>query len=521
MKAIILLLILGQLPYKAVKPKIEIRHDSVFVNFKTANFSTDPNVFYGEVPYPETPRPFFLDYDRNVWSKKVDTLHSLYLRDIKPGRLYHYQVSYIDTVRKVECASREYFFRIIHDGDGHLKEGVVITDGPYLSIFSTKDYGIFFWTNYESRAWVEIDNKKISDNTISRKHEIYLKDLQGGEKKYRVIVVSGVDTFYTPIYKFHVKENGSDLKFLVAGDSRASWRYPAASYRINGVNFDILRLLMLNAYRERVDFVVLLGDLISGVTQSREYGELQYRTYLNAMWPFDAFIPVLHVPGNHDMTAPYIKKGDIRLDPEPPNSAEDLWKEVFMLPENGPQAEEGKPPYKENVYYVDIGNARIVVLNVDYNYTRGKGGKLSPALDKTQLEWLKKVLKDNKKEHLFVCFHEPAYPLGPHIGSSLDARLNERRLIWNLLSRYSPDAVFVAHEHFYARMLTPGNIWQVITGRAGAPLYTTDVTKIPEDIKLFKFSKEFHYCLIETENNKSYLTTKTFTGDTLDSCKLR
>jgi len=220
MKAIILFLILGQLPYNAVKPRIEIRHDSVFVTFKTTNASTDPNVFYGEVPYPEIPRPFFLDYDRNVWSKRVDTLHSLYLRNIKPGRLYHYQVSYIDTVRKVECASREYFFRIIKDEDGHLKEGIVITDGPYLSIFSSKNYGIFFWTNYKSSAWVEIDNKKITDNTLSRKHEIHLKNLPEGEKKYRVIVVSGADTFYTPFFKFHVKGNESNLRFLVAGDSR-------------------------------------------------------------------------------------------------------------------------------------------------------------------------------------------------------------------------------------------------------------------------------------------------------------
>ena len=83
------------------------------------------------------------------------------------------------------------------------------------------------------------------------------------------------------------------------------------------------------------------------------------------------------------------------------------------------------PPYTENVYSFDYGNCHFVCLNSDYAYFKDlkEEEKFGRTIDELQLEWLEMDLKEHRKQDfIFVYFHEPPYPCGGHVGSSLDRK---------------------------------------------------------------------------------------------------
>lgn len=131
---------------------------------------------------------------------------------------------------------------------------------------------------------------------------------------------------------------------------------------------------------------------------------------------------------------------------------------MFELPDNGPEG------YKELVYSFDYENSHFVIL--DSNVAGDEYGRITGG----QLSWLFKDLKNTKKEHIFVFFHEPAYPVGPHIGSSLDVDLAKGDIFWEVLSRNRVLAVFNGHECLYRRSIHKG-VYQIINGTSGAPIY--------------------------------------------------
>ena len=57
-------------------------------------------------------------------------------------------------------------------------------------------------------------------------------------------------------------------------------------------------------------------------------------------------------------------------------------------------------------------------------------------------------------DHIFVAFHEPAFPRYRHIWDSFNASPEERDAFWNMLVAHNDivRAVFVAHTHTYSRM---------------------------------------------------------------------
>lgn len=132
--------------------------------------------------------------------------------------------------------------------------------------------------------------------------------------------------------------------------------------------------------------------------------------------------------------------------------------------------------YQRTAYYFDYGNARFIVLNSNNRDSSG-----AYVIDAKQRQWLEGLLRNNRNTHAFVMFHVPAYPIGRHYGSSLDANPRERDALWAVLNKYNVTAVLVSHEHNYNRRLIDSSfsssfnneIYQITSGGAGAPLSST------------------------------------------------
>ncbi len=133
-------------------------------------------------------------------------------------------------------------------------------------------------------------------------------------------------------------------------------------------------------------------------------------------------------------------------------------------------------------YYVDHKNVRIIVVD---GYTDlGKDG----VINDEGRQWVEQVIKATPSSinHIFVSFHEPAFPRFRHIGDSFDQDTEQRNAFWRMLLKHQDKvcAVLVGHTHTYYRMrvLDPagmaandpksfpdedGGIYQVDAGAAG------------------------------------------------------
>ncbi len=133
-------------------------------------------------------------------------------------------------------------------------------------------------------------------------------------------------------------------------------------------------------------------------------------------------------------------------------------------------------------YYLDHRNVRIIAVD---GYTDlGRDGVISAE----GRHWVEQVIRAAPPgiQHIFVTFHEPAFPRFRHKGDSFDQDPQLRNDFWRMLLRYRDRvrAVLVGHTHNYYRMrvLDPakkaarkykkfpddeGGIYQIDAGAAG------------------------------------------------------
>lgn len=151
-------------------------------------------------------------------------------------------------------------------------------------------------------------------------------------------------------------------------------------------------------------------------------------------------------------------------------------------------------------YYLDHRNMRIIAVD---GYTElGKAGVIN---DKGR-QWIEQVIKETPSsiDHIFIAFHEPAFPRVKHVGDSFDQNPKRRDAFWQMLLGYKDRvrAVFVGHTHSYyhLRVLDPagraandpttfpneeGGLYQVDAGAAGNGSVNTIVQVQIEGKNLF------------------------------------
>ena len=227
-------------------------------------------------------------------------------------------------------------------------------------------------------------------------------------------------------------------RLVVLGDTRTAGIDPPA----------VTNAIVERATEARPEVVLAVGDMINALDTPDRVRE-QWQAWRAAVAPLaakrDGGAPWLLVtPGNHDV------RGHAW--------ATDLLLEAFPeLPENGPEG------YERRAYAVDYRGVRFISLD-----TEAFGG--AHRLGQAQLDWLEAQLRDNPNQHTIVFSHDPAYPVGPHLGSSLDAYPDDRDRFWQLLREHGVTAYIAGHEHLYNRRAIAG-VEQIVVGTSGSAIY--------------------------------------------------
>ncbi len=127
-------------------------------------------------------------------------------------------------------------------------------------------------------------------------------------------------------------------------------------------------------------------------------------------------------------------------------------------------------------YYVDWKNVRLIVMDQYGQFGHSRKGDYGPA----GLAWVESVIKDamgnDKIDHVFVSYHEPAFPRNRHTKDSFNANVENRDAFWRMLVKHRAKvrATFVGHTHSYNRL----RVADPTKGDEGAPDHAGGVYEV-------------------------------------------
>ena len=214
----------------------------------------------------------------------------------------------------------------------------------------------------------------------------------------------------------------NNFSFAIIGDTQ---RFTAGNP--NGYFQKAAKLIAV----KKPDLIIAVGDLVSTSDNYTEYSR-KFSEWKKVMSPL--LSKTYAAMGNHDNVD---QKG------------EEAWRDAFDFPANGPDG------YLETAYSFDFKNSHFVFLNSDREKEHLVSGD--------QRAWLEQDLAQNKKENVFVVFHEPAYPVSDKKTESLDKEPSERNALWQILGKNNVTAVFNGHEHIVSRRKID-NLYQFVFG---------------------------------------------------------
>ena len=546
------------------------------LRFDFDNKEFNGTLYYGFIPYGDSkhPHPVF-------FRKSSPILSGQAIIEIKKSLSGRY-----DMVGWAKSESGTLGYRvvssrgsIIYDGvvtfsgTGPFEVDVTVTEGPFVNLLTSEGATISFETNKKTKASVEVDGKNFEDRKSTTQHEIQITGLEPG-KEYAYTVNYGENSL-TYSFKTAPKEGSrSTFTFAYASDSRSG--QGGGERDIYGANAYIMKKIMALAVQQEAAFFQFSGDLINGYLSSPEAMDLQYANWKRAIQPFAHHFPVYVSMGNHEALGRkfYGENGEyVFVDrfPFKKESAEAVFKKNFVLPQNGPESEDGAsydpnpktedfPSYNENVFYYTYDNVAVVVMNSDYWYSPSTGnipytgGGLHGYIMDNQLNWLDETIQnleaDNNIDHVFITQHTPFFPNGGHVGDDMWYRGNndyrphiagkplakgiiERRdqlldIIVNKSSKVI--AILTGDEHNYARTEINGDmniypegylgskveisrtIYQINNGAAGAPYYAQEQT--PWTPNVSGFTTQNALVLFEVEGKK--IRMRVVNPDTLE-----
>ena len=202
---------------------------------------------------------------------------------------------------------------------------------------------------------------------------------------------------------------------------------------------------------QKSEFVIVTGDFDPAETNFRIFNEVFPPNSDSS----SIFLPVI---GNHDLDYTFFIKEKMFDD-----------QKLFNKYDNSSFS-----------YYVDMNNCRVIVVD-QYQGTGFNNGCINEA----GIKWVEEKIKSSTAEHVFIAFHEPAFPRYRHVGNSFDACPKERDEFWNMLLQYKNKvrAILVGHTHYYYKMkirdvkgdatdkdkfpIEEGGIYQIDAGGAG------------------------------------------------------
>lgn len=541
---------------------------TIRIEFETAEPTPPARVYYGintldeELPYPR-----FRDSANEPGN--FDDLSTTHTVEFSFRRLltripvtpYEPRIVYRLAVTLPSKGERYFDGRVYFDPET-LADTVNIDFGPIVDQVTSTSAIISWRTDRPATGTVHLANRSLSDQTETTWHQLPVKGLQPGHA-YEYSVQSGATR--TRGFTFQTDDPGAPFRFATMVDSRES--VGPGERRFSGVAGRALALLGSHAYYNDIDFILFAGDLINGYTTSVRDFQLQLEAFQRAMEPVHNRLPIYEGMGNHEALIDIwrIDGNKVHIDKAGDDSAEAVFADTFVNPANGP-ADEGPqtPPYAENVYWFDHGNARFFVLNNNYWWVSNPhiyGGNLEGYILPNQIDWLREQVAladaDPKIQHLFYAAQEPPFPNGGHTADSMwylggdtnrDGEINEadidivekRNTLWEIISASPKSVAFITgDEHAYSRILITGEtpvghrrtqdgreaafvhpVWQVTSGGAGAPWYDREL-HMPWAGELAKHATQPHYALFSVDGPRVTLDVYAQTGQLIDQAVLR
>ncbi|UBM62338.1 metallophosphoesterase family protein [Candidatus Sulfidibacterium hydrothermale] len=464
--------------------------------------------------------------------------------------------------------------RINIRGKGPFTPDLTITQGPFVNELTSDGAVISFETNEACQPVVKVDGKSFTNpEEKGTHHEIQIKGLEPG-KKYNYTVDYG-DYSETYYFKTAPKEGSrTAFTFAYASDSRKS--NGGGERDVYGVNAYVVKRMAVLAAKENAVFMQFTGDLINGYSSCLGQQKLEYANWKITAEPYWHYMPFVIAPGNHEAFLKIFDNGShygIAVDNFPFDkvSAEKVFADEFVNPQNGPSSEDGAyydpnkkttdfPPYKETAYYYIYDNIAMVALNANYWYTPNhrqipiSGGNVHAYIMDNQLKWLKNTLaklqKDPNIDYVFVTIHTPAFPNAGHSGDDMWYHGNNKIRPWvagkpvkkgiierrdqflNILVNENSKvlALLCGDEHNYTRMLINNNtprypkgydkpevklkrsIWQITNGSAGAPYYGQE--KLPWSSFVKEYTTQHALMLFDVHGKK--VTLRVINPDTFE-----
>lgn len=289
------------------------------------------------------------------------------------------------------------------------------------------------------------------------------------------------------------KETLRNFRLIVMSDSQGSGQ------SINTLVLDKL-FKQIQELEVQPIYILINGDLVCGSKNPSilQNSFQQLKNFFTKYFPIEKLLPVM---GNHD------------LGTHPKTNIREL---IFSQSFYEFSADSFLKNYNRTVYYVDIGDNRLIVLN---SYHLRESGTIANA----QLDWLKTVVSDPMLNKL-VFVHTPAFPTGSHTKHPLNLYPNERNKLWDIFDKNNVSIVFSGHEHNYSRRVIDNSfntaavnftkkITQVIAGGAGGSLkniFTDSKNVIVQPIA------KHHFVIVDVDINVISAKVISEDGEILD-----
>lgn len=331
--------------------------------------------------------------------------------------------------------------------------------GPYLRNLGDNRFAVVVgdssWTLPPTVEWWPADDRAASQRLEARRRDdLWVAVLDGLAPGTRVSyrVVSG-DRTTQPRSFTAGQPRGTSFRFAVFGDTRTN----------HVVHWQVIKALS----RERVDFAIHTGDMVSYGVQDREW-----RRFLAIEHPLMTKVPLVPVMGNHDVS----KLGYFRR--------------YFVTD----MASGGRRYFAR-----DWGDVRLVLVDAMVEYREGS----------TQFRYLDRKLAEAARAGMYIVMatHEPPFSSGKH-GSNLVMR----KTLHQLARRHGVELVVSGHDHNYERTKPQNGVTYLVSGSAGAPIRPVRPRTFSAKTRL-----EPHYVLIDVEKRGMTLRAINLQGDTFDS----
>jgi Purple acid Phosphatase, N-terminal domain/Calcineurin-like phosphoesterase len=323
--------------------------------------------------------------------------------------------------------------------------------------------------------------------------------VQYGPSSYGKTVVAASKAFYgnylhqaqitglTPGTAYHYRCGASgnwstDYTFSTAPPAGASYRFVALG---DSRSDDAARKqVRLEVQKRKPAFSIHTGDFVSnGKTQS------QWDTWFTTMQPLLVSSPLLGALGNHEGLA-------------------SNYYDQFLFPTHG-----GAGSVEGEAYYsFNYASSHIIALSTEH----------APAVGDPQYVWLKKDLAaaaaDPKIKWVVAFAHRPPYSSGSHGNDS-----NVQQAWLHLFESFGVDVTFWGHDHTYERHkplfqgkpTASGGVLYIVTGGAGAPLYTLGGSSLSA-----YFKKIHHFMELNVSGDQMKIDARLLDGTIMDSLTL-